>query len=153
LVLAFSALAVLRPLSASALTTRYGETWRQIENLEKETLKLGVTQGRLPASRGDLIAALGQGEAALQDSWGQSLVYLYPAVHGEELFDLYSIGVNGIDEGGGGDDISNFHLNLGAYSKPTILESLLLVSIVDLPIVILLGGAYLLIRRVRRPAA
>ena len=42
------------------------------------------------------------------DSWGNELIYIYPAKYGDKKFDLYSKGRNGIDEYGEGDDISNW---------------------------------------------
>lgn len=40
-----------------------------------------------------------------KDSWGNVIVYKYPAAHSICDFDLYSIGVNGKNENGDGDDI------------------------------------------------
>ena len=41
------------------------------------------------------------------DAWGQPLVYRYPPRQSRDiLFELYSVGPNGIDERGQGDDIS-----------------------------------------------
>jgi hypothetical protein len=41
----------------------------------------------------------------LVDAWGQPLVYRYPARRQELVFELYSVGPNGVDEQGEGDDI------------------------------------------------
>jgi len=50
------------------------------------------------------------------DRWGQRIVYLVPGKHG--AFDLYSLGANGIDEQGEGDDISNWAwIREGTYYK------------------------------------
>ena len=40
------------------------------------------------------------------DPWGRPLVYRFPASTKEKMFDLYSTGPNGVDEMGGGDDIT-----------------------------------------------
>jgi hypothetical protein len=40
-----------------------------------------------------------------RDPWGQELLFRFPSNHVRLLFDLYSIGPNGIDEEGAGDDI------------------------------------------------
>jgi hypothetical protein len=45
------------------------------------------------------------GHLQLIDAWGHSLVYKYPSGMPGHLFRLYSVGPNGIDEDGKGDDI------------------------------------------------
>ena len=45
------------------------------------------------------------GQIRLLDLWGRSLVYQCPAEQPKYVFRLYSVGSNGIDENGGGDDI------------------------------------------------
>ena len=47
------------------------------------------------------------GELRLVDSWGHRLVYRCPHPNPAYVCQLYSIGPNGIDEGGQGDDIEN----------------------------------------------
>jgi Type II secretion system (T2SS), protein G len=42
------------------------------------------------------------------DGWKRVLHYRCPGKHNPNGFDLYSVGPNGIDEGGGGDDIGNW---------------------------------------------
>lgn len=55
-----------------------------------------------PGSRGYLT-----GPQALLDPWGAQYVYRSPDVRrGGGAFQLYSRGPNGVDEGGGGDDIA-----------------------------------------------
>jgi len=41
-----------------------------------------------------------------RDSWGHELVYRFPPRRKDILFELYSVGPNGIDEDGQGDDIT-----------------------------------------------
>jgi len=41
-----------------------------------------------------------------RDVWGRELVYRFPPRRRDVLFELYSVGPNGIDEGGEGDDIT-----------------------------------------------
>ena len=54
-----------------------------------------------PGSRGYLA-----GPHALLDPWGAGFIYRSPGMqHSVDGFQLYSRGPNGIDEGGGGDDI------------------------------------------------
>jgi hypothetical protein len=45
-------------------------------------------------------------EQTFSDVWGNELVYRFPARCKMELFDLYSKGPNGVDDGGAGDDIT-----------------------------------------------
>ncbi|MBN1412608.1 MAG: type II secretion system protein GspG [Spirochaetales bacterium] len=40
------------------------------------------------------------------DPWGHGYIYVYPSLYSDGAYDLYSIGKNGIDEKGEGDDIS-----------------------------------------------
>jgi general secretion pathway protein G len=42
------------------------------------------------------------------DSWGHDFKYIIPPIYGNKKFDLYSVGANGIDEHGNGDDVSNW---------------------------------------------
>lgn len=42
------------------------------------------------------------------DGWNQPFIYYFPAQYGNKVFDLYSLGENGRDEQGKGDDISNW---------------------------------------------
>jgi general secretion pathway protein G len=56
--------------------------------------------------------------AAPTDDWGRPLIYRMPGQHGD--FDLYSLGADGIDQGGGRDDISNWAgVNDGYHWKAT----------------------------------
>lgn len=42
------------------------------------------------------------------DGWGRPFRYAYPGEHNPAFFDLYSVGPNGVDENGNGDDIGNW---------------------------------------------
>jgi general secretion pathway protein G len=42
------------------------------------------------------------------DVWGKPYIYLNPAQYGSKEYDLYSVGPNGIDEHGAGDDVTNW---------------------------------------------
>ena len=48
------------------------------------------------------------GDKILRDAWGNALVYRFPSPRQEGIFDLYSVGPNGVDEMGEGDDIAFF---------------------------------------------
>jgi hypothetical protein len=42
------------------------------------------------------------------DDWGQPFVYVQPARYGTGKYDLYSTGLNRVDDHGGGDDITSW---------------------------------------------
>lgn len=44
----------------------------------------------------------------VRDAWGNPLSYACPGTHNTATYDLWSFGPNGVDEGGGGDDIVNW---------------------------------------------
>lgn len=54
--------------------------------------------------RGDQVNARGE----LTDRWGRPIVFRCPGRHNEGLFDLLSLGRDGVDSDGGGDDIDNW---------------------------------------------
>ena len=54
------------------------------------------------------LKALTTNKYILKDVWGNEHVYIYPAKYGNKDFDLYSIGVNGKDDFGEIDDITNW---------------------------------------------
>jgi hypothetical protein len=152
-------LLALLPFGASATTTRHGSTWARIENLQDSVLAFAAEQCRFP-TYDDLVRESEksgplQGQS-LQDAWGQPLIYRHPAEHGTAAFDLYSIGVNGIDERGAGDDISNWQaFDAAAYSGSfDPFEWGLIASIFDLPVLILVWLCWRGISALRRrPAA
>jgi general secretion pathway protein G len=43
-----------------------------------------------------------------KDPWGQEYKYRFPSQKSKKSFDLWSIGPNGIDDNGGGDDVGNW---------------------------------------------
>lgn len=77
------------------------------------------------------------------DSWGNELIYLYPAKFGTMNFDLYSKGRNAIDEYGAGDDISHWKELSKEYVPPRLqFLTAAIVSIIFCVIIL-----YTLIRR------
>jgi len=44
------------------------------------------------------------------DGYGRALVYRFPSSRAEAMFDLYSVGANGVDENGEGDDVTAWPL-------------------------------------------
>jgi len=68
-------------------------TWLELQALP-EALRTAV--GNPPNETVSLIA----------DSWGRPVIYRFPSPNERELFQLYSMGPNGLDEGGEGDDVT-----------------------------------------------
>jgi len=42
------------------------------------------------------------------DAWKKPFQYRFPGRHNIDLFEIYSVGPNGVDEGGGGDDLGDW---------------------------------------------
>jgi len=83
------------------------------------------------------------------DAWGHEYVYLYPPVYGNKEFDLYSVGENGVDEFGKGDDITNWgvvYVGIGLW-KLVLLAALFVVPFVSSAI------AFLRMKRTGRRSA
>lgn len=81
------------------------------------------------------------------DPWKHAYVYHYPAIYGNKEFDLYSLGKNGVDEKGKGDDISNWHgVDAWQYDAKGIIARYLILAIFILAVV--LGGVYFIKKRI-----
>jgi general secretion pathway protein G len=81
------------------------------------------------------------------DSWHHAYIYHYPAIYGDKEFDLYSMGKNGVDEKGKGDDITNWHgFDAWQYNAKGIILRYLVLTISIL--VMVLGVAYLMRTRI-----
>lgn len=52
---------------------------------------------------------------SFKDIWGRELVYRFPSERRHCMFDLYSMGPNGVDENGQGDDIASEQFTEFAY--------------------------------------
>jgi len=83
-----------------------------VESLDALVLKYMARECRAPAPEDTLFTELPY-DAVLTidtaiDAWGNPFVYNAPAILGSAQFDLYSVGPNGIDEGGAGDDDANW---------------------------------------------
>jgi len=92
------------------------KTIRHMKMLVIFTCNFEAQTGRFPRSSAwaeELIPGLGGILASPRvaepffDGWGRPFRYVYPGAHNIESFDLYSIGPNGTDENGNGDDIGN----------------------------------------------
>ena len=85
--------------------------------VEHAIQRIQNSEGSYPANEAELIQALArlkdpdlrldEGGRPL-DYWGQPFRYRYPGVQVRGMFDLWSIGANGVDEAGGPDDQTNW---------------------------------------------
>lgn len=69
------------------------------DDMAEEWLRLKMEVGS------DMLKVSPSGKFRLVDTWGNAIVYQCPAEDPAFVFRLYSKGMNGRDEGGGGDDI------------------------------------------------
>ncbi len=136
-------------ISAHASVTGVGRTSATIEIVAQRLLWFGADHCHFPSTEDGLRALTSSSSSAGQDrsyvkpalvtdGWGQPLVYRYPAEFGSEAFDLYSIGANGIDEHGGGDDVSSWKgHDRRAYRLPWRGDALLSAAILlDGPLIL-----------------
>lgn len=105
---------LLNTISKSRINTSM--TMRRIQILHRACFVYWKGRGALPdrvdwqfqLMSADKPGLTGSGITLFVDSWGHSIRYLVPGQRSGLEFDLYSIGVNGIDEGGTGDDLGNW---------------------------------------------
>lgn len=95
---------------ADATTTRAGLTYNRLQGLQQQVLEQAVKNTHLPTTAEGLNGLKrvdGQpiSESRMLDAWGQPFVYRAPSRSSDRLFDVYSIGPNGRDDGGEEDDI------------------------------------------------
>lgn len=85
-----------------------------VEQLDLQILRFAAEHCAFPAPQDTLRIAIHYRIpirlSDARDQWGQPFVYNEPAIFGDAHFDLYSVGPNGIDESGRGDDIGNWQL-------------------------------------------
>jgi len=110
---------------ASCTAYRYISTEIEIDRIKGALQQFQRCNGRLPSSNEGLSALSDNPDGStswhgpyiaptLVDDWGEPYVYLNPARHGPDPYDLYSIGGNRTDDRGEGDDITSCS---GASSK------------------------------------
>lgn len=87
-----------------------------VEQLDLQILRFVAESCRFPTGQDTMWVEIDSGTPVrlldARDAWGQPFVFNAPAVHGDAQFDLYSIGPDGIDDQGRGDDIANWRLRL-----------------------------------------
>lgn len=89
-------------------------------------------------------------DRVLKDLWGNEFVYKYPAEYGDQIFDLYSIGINIHDDFGDKDDVTNWKgVNYEYYGGTTGKTRILLYTIgfllfisISFPIIKLFANSY-----------
>lgn len=116
--LALLALAVLMVPRAEArpVEKRLSQDPRttSVEQLDLQILRFAAEHCALPAPQDTLRVAIHYKVpirlSNARDQWGQPFVYNDPAIHGNAQYDLYSVGPNGVDESGRGDDVCNWKL-------------------------------------------
>ena len=107
---------LILPAAARPLENRISQDPRStsVEQLDLQILRYAAMYCGFPAPHDTLRVAIHY-ELPIRlsdayDQWGQPFIYNEPAIYGSAQFDLYSVGPNGIDENGQGDDISNWQL-------------------------------------------
>ncbi|MBN1411099.1 MAG: type II secretion system protein GspG [Spirochaetales bacterium] len=83
------------------------------------------------------------GTSVAADPWGHAYVYISPGVNPDRPYDLYSIGKNGIDEKGNGDDITSWGEVPSVYNQTGFEIDPLPFGII-VSMVVLLIAAYVL---------
>jgi len=112
---------LLTPGPAIADTYRDTSTLFVIRRIQEGLTAFEHDVGRLPSSTEGLAALredpgigpawrgpYGSGRNAPTDAWGEPLVYHHPPLYAPAEYDLYSKGVNEVDDRGEGDDITNW---------------------------------------------
>jgi len=66
-----------------------------------------------------------------QDGWGRPFIYRCPGRANTHAFDLYSAGMNGIDDKGRGDDVTNWYAPHPLYYQPEHHRGLLVSTLFD----------------------
>jgi hypothetical protein len=63
-------------------------------------------EGKPPVYRRYLSLGADDREGTFRDAWGRELVYRFPSRRPQTVFELYSMGRNGVDDSGEGDDVT-----------------------------------------------
>lgn len=123
-------LTILIP-SVCESSSRVSKAVVEIEFLEKALYNFEQDVKRLPTNEDGLEAITAPKKPILgwhgpylkkslpRDPWGHDYKYIMPSMYGNKKFDLYSVGADGIDDHGNGDDISNWKEYDKKYYKDT----------------------------------
>lgn len=147
---------------ARATSYRHYGALHQLGNLDRALQSFFHDVGRFP-STDEGLKALVEPSSGLStwsgpylrkdefvDPWGVDLEYVYPAVHGSLAFDLYSLGRNGMDDKGGGDDLSNWaYYDSKQYPVGDFWnDALMWVVVLDLPAFLTVCTVVFVFRRI-----
>ncbi len=115
-----------------------------IDAWNEELYSYRVDSGRFPSTKEGL-KALRQKSSGMvavdapSDTWHNEIVYIYPPKYGTREFDLYSVGKNGVNEYGQGDDITNWTpLSAKSYFFFKWIMQRVLIALIVLSFLILL---------------
>ena len=145
--------ALTMPLAAAAGSLKHLSAVDEIQELDERLNAWYHARGRFPTNDEGLHAVVRSiGDSITTDPWGQAYQYRHPAQHSRRTFEIWSVGVDGVDEQGQGDDLSSWaRFDPSRYPKPDgnwpILMTILLF---DLPVLMLAALIGWLMSR-RRP--
>lgn len=94
------------PIDGDSVAFQQGRTRAVVELCHSAVVYWSAQNKRAPTTAEGL-AVLGMKQAVPRDGYDRPLVYRHDDAGAPLQFALYSLGVNGIDENGGGDDVSN----------------------------------------------
>jgi len=149
-------LALVCSAAAFASTTRSGSTHHRAKWLEHAVLIHLAEHGGIPKSDAEFRTLMAEhpekfGKHGASDSWGRSFHYRYPAIESGGLFDLYSFGPNGIDDGGNVDDVVAWEYRMEYSHLRYDAEMVLgIIVFIDGPILLLLIAIDVIRKRSKR---
>ncbi|NHZ34799.1 hypothetical protein [Massilia rubra] len=91
-------------LDSDVAAFQHGENSATISSLGTAIEMWGRKHGRVPTDE-EKFSVLGLSVRTIADGWQRPFIYKSQRTQGPQAFLLYSLGPNGIDEGGHGDDI------------------------------------------------
>lgn len=150
------ALALVSSAAAWASTTRSNSTHQEARWLEHALLIHLAKEVGIPKTDAEFRTLMTEhpekfGKRGSSDSWGRPFHYRYPATESGGLFDLYSFGPNGIDDGGNADDVVAWEYRMqyshGRFDVETILG---IIVFIDGPILLLLIAIDVFRKRTKR---
>lgn len=93
------------PLDSNADEHHRMQTHASLELVGSSLDHWAAQHGRVPSDQEALSVLELRASSPVRDGWGHPLVYRAVPGHGGRPFQLRSVGPNGRDEGGGGDDL------------------------------------------------
>jgi hypothetical protein len=112
LALGLAAAALLAPIPARAAASPVEETLADLERIHRAVAQHRQNTGQYPANAAELSTVVllyargvAMDGAAPADHWGRRLVYRLRGGDAQPAYELYSLGQNGVDDAGLGDDV------------------------------------------------